>query len=139
MAQRGHRVAPHTADLIVEAWGPTRVACLEEIATALVESFCDVRDAPVAESVPVAIDADSDLDVLAELLEEIVYLAEVTGVVPVTLSLTDAGNGGVAGFFEVAPVDAVETTGAVPKGVSYGELRLAAEDGRWSGHAVVDV
>lgn len=137
--ERGHRIVPHTADLIVEAWARTRAACLEEAGVALVEAFCDTADVSATDSVPVMVDATADLDLLAELLEEIVYLAEVTGVVPVTLSLSDTEDGGVAGFFEVAPVGEVEVTGAIPKGVSYGDLCLTVDDGRWFCHAVVDV
>jgi Archease protein family (MTH1598/TM1083) len=39
---RGHRTRAHTGDVIVEAWGPTREACLEEAALGLVGAFADV-------------------------------------------------------------------------------------------------
>ncbi|HEV8559398.1 MAG TPA: archease [Actinophytocola sp.] len=38
---RGHRAVPHTADIRIEAWAPTREACLGEAVAALVESFAD--------------------------------------------------------------------------------------------------
>jgi SHS2 domain-containing protein len=136
---RGHRLAPHTADLIVEAWAQTRAACLEEAGAALVEAFCDTSGVSAGTPVPVIFDAGSELDLLAAVLEEIVYLAEVTGVVPLTLSLAETEGGQVAGFFELAPVSDVEVTGAVPKGVSYGDLLLARRDGGWFCHAVIDV
>jgi len=41
---RGFRLAPHTADSILEAWGPDRVTCLAEAVGALVSVFAEVSD-----------------------------------------------------------------------------------------------
>ncbi len=136
---RGHRILPHTADLIIEAWGSSRVACLEEAVDALVQSFCDAADPKATESVPLAIESSSDLDLLVQLLDEVVYLVEVLGVVPIVTSIEEIEDGGVAGFFEVVPIGEVEATGAVPKGVSQHDLRFGIERGRWTCRAVVDV
>jgi SHS2 domain-containing protein len=35
---RGHRSLPHTADVIIDAWGPDQAACYEEAVAALVET-----------------------------------------------------------------------------------------------------
>ena len=42
MSGRGHRTVPHTADLRVEAWAPTREECLAEAVRGLVDSFAVV-------------------------------------------------------------------------------------------------
>lgn len=138
-SERAHRTVPHTADLIIEAWAPGRAACLEETAEGLVEAFCDTGQVSATRSVPVAVDADNDVDLLVQFLEEIVYLVEVLGIVPVSASVEDTEDGGLAGFFEVAPVSEVEATGAVPKGVSHSDLQFSCEGGQWFCHAVVDV
>ena len=44
-AGRGHRTVPHTADLRVEAWAPTREACLAEAVRGLVDRFAVVAAA----------------------------------------------------------------------------------------------
>ena len=38
----GYRLLPHTADVVVEAWAPTRMACLAEVVRGLVAVFADI-------------------------------------------------------------------------------------------------
>jgi protein archease len=38
----GHRLVPHTADCIIETWGPDRAACLTEALLGLLEGFAEV-------------------------------------------------------------------------------------------------
>ena len=40
---RGHRNLPHTADVIIEAWGPDLAACAEEAVAALIETYANAR------------------------------------------------------------------------------------------------
>jgi hypothetical protein len=42
---RGHRVLPHTADVIVEAWGPDLVSCCEEAVAGLAALYVDATRA----------------------------------------------------------------------------------------------
>jgi SHS2 domain-containing protein len=135
----GHRARPHTADVIIEAWGPSREACAEEAVRALVETFADVGNVAGTDAVRVQIDAEMDEELLVRLLEEVVYVVEVLGQVPVQIRLTDAGRGGVAGTFETVPVEDVEATGALPKGVSHSDLVFEQRADVWRCHAVVDV
>jgi SHS2 domain-containing protein len=46
-APRGHRTLPHTADVILEAWGPDLATCCEEAVAALVETYADSQSATV--------------------------------------------------------------------------------------------
>lgn len=136
----GHRVAPHTADVIVEGWADTAVACLEEAARALIGTFADVADVVPTDTVPVMFDlAPDDEETLVAVLEEIVYMVDALGVVPVDVALEETEDGGVAGYFETAPADQVARTGAAPKGVSRSELALHHDRGRWTCRAVIDV
>ncbi len=47
---RGHRNVPHTADLRIEAWGPTREDCIAEALRGLVESFAEMHGAGASRS-----------------------------------------------------------------------------------------
>jgi SHS2 domain-containing protein len=134
----GHRVVPHTADLIVEAWAPTKQRCLEEAVVALVESFAEPTGAASTHPVPVTLDAPNDEDLLVRLLEEVVYVVEVRGVVPLGAHFRVDG-GRVAGHLEVVPVDQVELVGAVPKAVARHALSFVIDDGTWRCRAVIDV
>jgi SHS2 domain-containing protein len=131
---------PHTADLIIEAWGTTALECLEEAARALVETFADVGDIIATDTVPVMFEFPPDDDeALVAVLEEIVYLLDTLDVVPVDVSLEATEDGGVAGYFETAPASQVSVSGAIPKGVSRSQLELHHDHDRWRCRAVIDV
>lgn len=134
----GHRIVPHTADLIIEAWAPTREGCLEQAVMALVSSFVDARLAGGRVTIPFRVEARSGEEQLVALLEEILYLLDTRGVVPVGARLR-VDDEGVFGELDVVPAD-VELVGAVPKGVSRHALELRPVDGRgWCCRAVIDV
>ncbi len=136
---RGHRTRDHTADVIVEAWGPTRGACLEEAVLGLVRSFADVAGGVPTRRLPLALDAEPDEEVLVDLLDEVVYRLDATAEVPAAIGLHDEPGGGVTGWVDVVAAGDVEVTGALPKGVSRSGLRLADEDGSWRCRVEVDV
>ncbi len=55
----GHRVLPHTADVIVEEWAPSRSGCLEELVRGVVETFAATRNATATREVPLEVGAAS--------------------------------------------------------------------------------
>jgi SHS2 domain-containing protein len=69
----GHRAVPHTADLRIEAWGPTREQCLGEAALGMVESFADLAGVRASAVRQVRLAEASDDELLAALLEEVVF------------------------------------------------------------------
>ncbi|HMK63545.1 MAG TPA: archease [Acidimicrobiales bacterium] len=139
MPTRGHRLLPHTADSVIEAWGPDRPACLSEALEALVDIFAQPADAAVTRPLPLSADAGPATDILVRLLEEVIYVTEVLGVVPVHFQLADTEDGGVSGNMEVVDAHQVELIGPVPKAVSYHGLEMAEHDGSWRCRALVDV
>ncbi|MFF3949112.1 archease [Streptomyces sp. NPDC001902] len=134
----GHRAVPHTADVRIEAWGPTREQCLVEAVLGLVECFADVAGVrPVCvRRIPVADAADDDL--LADLLDEVIFRLEVHGEVPVDVE-AESDADGLDVRMAMADVGSVEVTGAVPKAVSLNELHLAPGPYGWTCAATVDV
>jgi SHS2 domain-containing protein len=135
----GHRLVSHVADVIVEAWGTTRVACLEEAALGLVESFADIGGIEPTESIPVSLGAAGDEDVLVLLLEEVIYVVEALGKVPAGVELAEHADGTVGGFFATIPSEGLEAIGALPKGVSRSDLLFERRDEQWRCHVLVDV
>ncbi|MFD8079621.1 archease [Streptomyces sp. NPDC059718] len=134
----GHRAVPHTADVRIEAWGPTREQCLVEAVLGLVECFADVAGVRPARvrRIPVADAADDDL--LADLLDEVIFRLEVHGEVPVDVE-AESDADGLDVRMAMADVGSVEVIGAVPKAVSLGELHLAPGPYGWTCAATVDV
>ena len=137
--QPGHRVLPHTADVIVEAWAATRSGCLEELVRGVVGIFADAAGVVPTREIPLEINAARDEDVVIALVDDVCYLLDADGFVVVDVGLDETEDGGFEGSFSVAPVAAVTATGAAPKGASRSELEFAREGSSWHAHVIVDV
>jgi SHS2 domain-containing protein len=134
----GHVVLPHTADVRIEAWGVTAGHCYEEAVAALVDVFADTSRATDRRTVPFRVGpADPDV-LLVLLLEEVLLHLDVRGLVPVDARVEVRGDE-LEGTLDVVDVDTVEVVGAIPKGISYADLRFGEEDGRWQCQATIDV
>ncbi len=134
----GHRSAPHTADCVIEAWGPDRLSCLTEAMKALVDVFAEPKEGGPRKTVPVWVEPGPDVDVLVALLEDVIYVTDVVGV-PVGFHLAGAEGGAVCGYMEVADASEVEQVGPVPKAVSYHGIEFSLRDGTWRCRALIDV
>jgi SHS2 domain-containing protein len=137
--RQGHRIGPHTADAVIEAWGPDRLSCLTEAMLGLVQLFAEPADTATTRTVPVSAEAGPATDLLVSLLEEVIYVTDVLAVVPVRFHLAETEDGGVAGDIEVVEAKQAELVGPIPKAVSYHGLEMAEHDGTWRCRAVVDV
>ena len=137
--EAGHRELPHTADEIVEAWGPTRTACLTEAVHGLVACFADVTDACPTGEHPIDLPGTADDLLLVDLLEEVVYLLDARGEVPVVANLVQPAAGGLTGTFRTAPVHAVAVAGPAPKGIAHSGLWIGRQQGQWRCRFTVDV
>lgn len=139
-SSRGHRVGSHTADCLIEAWGPDRSSCLVEAMEALVAVFAETDPASTATRVvPVSAGPAPDIDLLVSVLEEVIYVTDVLGAVPVRFHLAETEEGGVAGDMELADRRDVVLTGPIPKAISFHGLEMAGGVGSWHCRAVVDV
>lgn len=134
----GHRGVPHTADLRVEAWAPTREECLVQAVRGVCESFLDLTGAAGVRRRDVVVRANRDEDVLVALLEEVVYWLDTEGEVPVEVELTPV-NGGLRCGLEMAEVGSLPVTGAAPKAVTLHELTFARGPQGWACAVTLDV
>ena len=135
----GHRLLPHPADCIIEAWGPDRASCLTEALQAMVNEFAEVPDVPATRVLPLVAQSRGAEDALVSLLEDVMYAVDVFSVVPVRFHLMETEDGDIVGDMEVVPVEQVLVVGPMPKGVSYHELSMAPQGGSWRCHALIDV
>ncbi|MFD8081406.1 archease [Kitasatospora sp. NPDC059722] len=142
-AASGHRTVPHTADLQVEAWSPTAEGCIGELVRGVVDSFADLTAAGPAGERACTVVAASDADLLAGVLEEVVYRMDADGELPTALALGaihDADGGRTLEVrFEMADTATAALVGAVPKAVSLHGLDLRPGPGGWTGRVTVDV
>lgn len=133
----GHRSVPHTADLRIEAWAPTRDGCIRQAVLGTVEL---PRPGIRARS-PYQLrrlTADRDDDLLVAVLEEVIYLLDTVGETPVDLRLRDV-DGGVDVTFATTDASTLVQVGAVPKAVSLNELRFSQGRHGWRCAVTLDV
>jgi len=138
-ANSGYRLAPHTADLMIEAWAPTRDECLAEAARGLVASFVDVTGAVAERTVRSACTPRPDTELLVWLLEEVIYLVDTQDAVSIRTSVKQAADGGMVGEFEVVDQTAVQPVGATPKAVTRHGLSFGEQAGVWRCIVTIDV
>jgi SHS2 domain-containing protein len=129
---------PHPADVTIEAWGPTREACLAEAVSGLTESFADRSNAQAADTVALDIAAEDDEERLVAALDQLIYLLDTQGFIPLsvdvgigpqTLRLTMSGTS----------INNVELIGASPKAVALSGLEFKRVGNGWRCRATIDV
>lgn len=131
---------PHTADLRIEAWGATREDSIAEAVRGVVESFAYVRGAGHHHAAYRHLTADSDADLLAAAVEEVIYALDAGGEVPVAVEVGRAADGGIDLALRAVDVSMVEIIGAAPKAASLSGLACAPDAfGRWSCTVTIDV
>jgi len=137
--RRGHRLLPHTADVIVEAWGDDLPACVEEAVLGLAETYADARRATEAERAQVHVPAGPDESLLLAALDEMIFLLDTSPNVPVSATVTAAEDGGLDLAIVLATHGTVEATGAAPKAISRSELAVVASANHVRCRYLVDV
>jgi SHS2 domain-containing protein len=139
MGATGHRTVPHTADVTLQAWAPTREQCLVEVVTALVDSVLDTFGTASVRRHSFHLTAASEPAAVAMLLDEVIYLLDARGEVPLSTHLQPADSGVVHGWFELADAGAAELVGSIPKGVALSGLVMDRDEHGWRCAVTVDV
>ena len=136
----GHRDVPDTADLRIEAWAGTREECVAEAVRALVGSFAQTGAQRRRRVARRHVSGETAADLVAAAIEEVIYGLDTHGEIPVGVAACQAADGGIDLTLELASLDQVEITGAVPKAVALSGLRCGRDEtGRWSCTVTIDV
>lgn len=137
---QGHRGVPHTADLRIEAWGPTRETCLAEAVRGLVCSFADVTGAEPHRTRVRHLAAAPAEDLLVAAVDEVIYWLDAEGEIPVSVVVRPAADDGADLVLSLAAAGEAEIIGAAPKAPSLHDLRCAPDSsGQWSCSVTIDV
>jgi SHS2 domain-containing protein len=134
----GHRSVPHTADLRIEAWAPTREGAIRQAVLGTVASFLDTSSARPNHTLQRRLTADRDDDLLVGVLDEVIYVLDTAGEAPVDLDLNRT-DGGIDVTFSMADASTLPQIGAVPKAVSLNELHFAQGHSGWRCSMTLDV
>jgi|SRR5271166_119150 len=108
----GHRSVPHTADLRIEVWSPSREGCIGEAVLGTVESFLDTSLARAQRIRQCGLTGDHDDD---PLLEEVIYVLDTAGEAPVDVEL-EAIPGGVDVKFAMVDASTLPQVGRRAEG-----------------------
>jgi hypothetical protein len=100
-----HNVVPDASGAIVEAWGETRAACLEELVRAIASMWDRPLDTSVVSEVPFEIGAALDDDLASLVFDDVVRLAVTDGLAVVDVAMEEGEDGEIYGTFFVVPVD----------------------------------
>ena len=138
-ASRGHRSVPHTADTRIEAWAQTREACIAEAVRSLVETFAETAAVAPSRTAEQSVPPGSDPDMLAAVLDEVIYRLEVDGEIALGADAAPARGGGLRVRLSLGDAAQAEETGAVPKAVSLHDLRFTGGHSGWSCGVTIDV
>lgn len=129
----------HTADVAVEATGPTIEAVFAAVADGLAAAMCDeIPDA--GERFPVVVRAESREALLFDYLDELIYQRDVRNVLPVDnrVEITDGdGEWVLDGSARGVPLEGLGAREI--KAVTYSEMDLAETDDGWRAYVVFDV
>lgn len=139
MTRRGHRSVAHTADVILEAWGPDQPACVEEAVAAVVGLFVDTGDARVIDRHVVNIAAGAPEDQLLAVLDEMILTLDTNDAVPVSAEITGPDGRGLHVTLLLADANSVTPIGPAPKAIARSELSVRADDRGVSARFLVDV
>lgn len=134
----GRLVGGHDGSVVIDAWGPTAVACLTEVLYGLVESFAVLPDAPASTVRRLATPPGSTEDALVALLDEVILGLDVYGEVPLRFHLFPTTDGGVAGDMEVVPAATVQLTAPLPRAESCHAVSVSKETDGWRCRVLVD-
>ncbi len=134
----GHRLLPHTADVIVEAWGSDDLACAEEAARALIEICVSGEPDPEA-GLWVADISAPRRDLVRAVLDEVVFALDTSELAPVSAHLDRNVDSDVTLQLGLAPRESVRFTGAAPKAIVMLASEPAGSDALGRCRFIVDV
>ena len=118
---------PHTADVVLEAWGPDLASCCEEAVAALVSTYVSPVGGPPLNRRALRLPPASVESLLVDLLEEVIFTLDTSDDVPVRAEVHSGRDGGLDVNLLLTAREHVEPTGAVPKGISRSGLVVTTE------------
>ncbi len=140
-----YELRDHTADIAVEATGPTLSATFAAVADGLTAASCDSVPGTGGDRFRVEVRAESREGLLFDYLDHLIYERDVREVLPAdhdcqVLSPKDSGPGAawtVEATARGVPLDRVEAREV--KAVTYSEMTLEPRDDGWYAYVVFDV
>ena len=147
----GYELREHTADIAVAASGDSLEAVFGAAADGFAAASCEAVPAETGERFSVSVTAESREALLFDYLDELVYLRDVRGELPVdhrVETIDEPADRADASDDDPAVWSLEATARGVPlaevaareiKAVTYSEMRLERVDDGWEAYVVFDV
>ena len=147
----GYELREHTADVAVEAVGESLGGVFALVADGMSAAMCEDRPAG-GDSHTVDVTAESREALLFDYLDQLIYERDVRSVLPVDSTARidqerpddtagagdeETGRWRVVAEYRGLPLDSVEARDL--KAVTYSQMTLEENDGRWRAYVVFDV
>ncbi|OFX18091.1 MAG: hypothetical protein A2Z18_09475 [Armatimonadetes bacterium RBG_16_58_9] len=130
----------HTADVGVIGKGQTRAEAFENAAYGM---FCFVADLgayPASTKRTIEVEAEDDVSLLQSFLSALIVLFEGDNMLPLDFDITELDGGHLKCEVSARPVgDDIEWLGPAIKAVTYHQMAVEEESGKWSARAILDV
>lgn len=135
----GYALREHTADIAVEATGPTLSAVFAAVADGLAAATCD-RIPDRGKRFRMTVRAEGREALLFDYLDRLIYERDVRSVLPADNEAAVRQDGDawvLTASARGVPLDAIEAREI--KAVTYSEMDLSRTDGEWHAYVVFDV
>ncbi len=133
-------ILEHTADIGFRAWGGTPEELFANAALALEAIACETDRVEPRQAYPIAAQGDDWESLLVAWLNEVLYYLDGKGVVMKRFDVRRAAPPEASGEGWGEPRDAARhRPKLVVKGVTYHQLEVKQEDGRWTARVFLDI
>jgi len=136
----GYELVDHTADLGIRVWANDIKGLFEEAARVLFDIITDLSKVEAHLQRQIAVRGSSLEELMVAWLNELLYLHEVEGLLFCDFSVAEIDEGtvtGVAGGEEFDEGRHSIKTGV--KAVTYHQLEIKEQEGRWQAQVIFDI
>ena len=138
--KRGFREIEHTADLAIEAEGETPAELFTAAAEGLYALIADPVDIEAKQAISVSATGDSWEELLQAWLSELLAQFNLRGFIVKKCAVTRIECGAVDATVEGEPLDLKRHRFHTEiKAVTYHDLRVCQDGGKWRAHVIFDV
>lgn len=133
----GFEILEHTADVGVRGWGETVEQAFTQATLGLLDVIGVWRPGSGYHET-IEVEAHDLAAALVDWLGEVLYLQDTRDVVVSGLEVTSVEGGRVSGWVALTP-RREEIEGTAVKAITYHQLEVSHDDGRWIAQAFLDI
>lgn len=138
--EKPYRNLDHTADMALEVWGESREALLTHASEALTDQMVDLQRVRPLREVEWSVDGESPEALLVGQLQEILYRLDSEGMVFSRFQISLRGLNRIKCLAHGEVLDRERHHFKTEiKAVTYHQLFVGEEDGRWMARVIFDV